>query len=426
LGFTGSEPSTGLMGAGDGGILDQPSTGDASLLYFIDSTPSTTSDPGKPQLYGLYSRHDERILGERDDEEELILDFNTSRCFNCGASDHIVSACPSALNHPLISLSRQLFNFLLDSRGVNGEFKRLHVVEAWKQQRLAWLDCFEPGEVRGSLLRDALGWSGGGPEWLKNMAVWGYPKGWVGKNDPRDAVRTRIQDEFSDHHHLVETEDQDEFLAIFGDDGEVEVNNSSQLAGLGKESATDTPVDEAVSETDSDTSSNYSSISASTSSSLPRDVKHSMRPLISTPCIRRWATYPDSYFSSTLLPVYTGFALPPMSNVSATFTGDRRLLWDRIINTAGPKVQSSNVPPWRHAAAWGAGFPSSLSQSSHASPLDHVPPSKTPPPLPPPPPIPIPSFCQNSSTSVHLTSSPIIPDNDDLHGELDMDLSDSD
>jgi len=139
------------------------------------------------------------------------------------------------------------------------------VVEGKKQQRLDWLDWLEPGQVRGELLREAIGWEegtgeggGGDGQWLRNMAVWGYPKGWTGLRDPRYEVMKRIEGEVENDE---DDEDEDVFV-IFGDAGEEEkITFTTPLLDF-------TPPPQ--------------------------------------PKVHRWASYPTTYFSSALLPIYTG------------------------------------------------------------------------------------------------------------------------
>ncbi|EEB88171.1 hypothetical protein MPER_14137, partial [Moniliophthora perniciosa FA553] len=75
-------------------------------------------------------------------------------------------------------------------------------------------------EIRGYELREALGiddeqgveseadaQAHAQAEWLRNMALWGYPPGWTTQNgrSPQETVRERIQYQFAGD------EDDDEF-----------------------------------------------------------------------------------------------------------------------------------------------------------------------------------------------------------------------
>ncbi|OAX41568.1 hypothetical protein K503DRAFT_668029, partial [Rhizopogon vinicolor AM-OR11-026] len=132
---------------------------DASNMSCLESSPSPCASNVSPNFHidtsgsvvsqelvqlCFYDRHVLSILGETRSPSPEPLDIRC--CFNCGSPDHTISSCPEPHNRPLIALSRQLFNFLHSDRQT-GEPGRLHIVEAWKQQRLEWLEVFQPGEV---------------------------------------------------------------------------------------------------------------------------------------------------------------------------------------------------------------------------------------------------------------------------------------
>jgi zinc finger CCHC domain-containing protein 8 len=230
-----------------------------------------------------------------------------------------------------------------------GDIERIHVVEGRKQEKLDWLDWFEPGQVRGSLLREALGLAedkneGGNVdddgEWLRNMAVWGYPKGWTGERDPRYEVMRRIEGEDDED----EDGDGEDAFVIFGDAGEQE--------------------------------------EITINSSPHPDTKPPIREMLEegppSPKIHRWASYPTTHFSSALLPIYSGYALPPLPTESPQF-----------INDAGNIIYGKDLAP--------------------------RPPSSSPPPLPPPIPPP---------PAVFQTELQVL--GEELDGEAEMDFSDSD
>ena len=135
---------------------------------------------------------------------------------------------------------------------------------------------------------------------------------------------------------------------------------------------------------------------------------------------RRFATYPDSFFSSSLLPIYNGFALPPIiddfasrsavqDTAHGTFTADREALWSRI-TTAQANMTLHNT--------------SSVSSAEYDVP---PPPLSSPPPLPPastPPPLPSsPPSLRPSVTSRVYSCAPTEVGSDD--DSVDMDISDS-
>jgi zinc finger CCHC domain-containing protein 8 len=389
--------------------------------------------------FAFYERDSESVLGDPDKGDNANI-RDARLCFNCGSPDHAVSSCTTTPNYELISLSRQLFNFLQSQRNNNrtGESERIHIVEAWKQQRLHWLEVFNPGQITGSLLREALGLRDGehDGEWLRNMAIWGYPNGWVAERDPRESVSLMIENEGVGN----EDEEDDLTFVIFGEeDGEECLNISSLRCTVDNNLIDERDV--------SDTSSDI------TPSSTESTTVVSSKTNLLASC-RRWALYPPAHFSFALLPVYNGFSLPPLStspsSSSATFTGDRRALWNSITTsglgiTQQKKHSVSEVPPWRLPGAFG---PAPTVNPETSSSLDSYtfhptvlspqlpppPPTRPPPPLPPPPgdlPPPLPSSSSNVQppTSFVYAGEPntctSIP-YDDANDELDMDMSEDD
>jgi zinc finger CCHC domain-containing protein 8 len=300
-------------------------------LFFVDIS-TTANSSYEPYIYGMYQRQTDVILGEEnvDGSEE---GSSQPLCFNCGSPDHAVSTCPFRRDNNLISLSRQYYNFYKDLRGV-ADHPRIHVAEGWQQQRLEWLELFEPGKIRGSLLREAIGPGDG--DWLRNIATWGYPPGWISTSDPRKQVLARIWNEHLDDGYSS----SDEPFYIFGS-AKDEVEDVSRI---GEKIGTfdEKEVDASESET------------ASTSSST------SAKP-------RRWAEYPSSYFSSELLFPYAPQPAPPSSSIewNSIFDGD-----DYYAQLCGLPPPPPNEPP---------------------PPLPPPPPSSCPPPLPPCPPPSLPS-----------------------------------
>lgn len=219
-------------------------------------------------------------------QEDVLPDESQSHqraCFNCGSFQHIVTACPKPLNKELISLARQLYHFSNDHSASPHE--RIHEVEAQRRQRLEWLETFEPGQVRGDLLREALdlrsGDSGEYVEWLRNMTFWGYPRGWSGHTDPREAVRKIIAGEVEEGPELSD----EGSMTIFGDDGDREKILIS-----------------------------HPTLSSSSVDPFP-STAHPSNPTDEPSfdkAARRWATYPDTYFLSSALPIYNGLSLPPL------------------------------------------------------------------------------------------------------------------
>lgn len=319
---------------------------DVVIPFYVDEQPGFWRGFDN---YIIYERHLEEVLGEAAADQEG--DKDVRRCFNCGSPEHAVSACPEPFNRQLVALSRQLFEFY---KGGNGtDFLRIHELGEWKRQRLEWLEEFEPGLIQGSLLREALGLKGDDTgkyvEWLANMSVWGYPRGWVGSVDPRQRVWELIQERAGEG---PETCQAPSLLLIHGDQATPE---ELLLPSY--------PLQKPAASHSDEANSGNSKVQ------------------------QRWAHYPDTYFSSSLLPIYNGMTLPPVGGGSlgdvSTFSHDRAVLWNDI--TTGTK--SHNPPP----------LP--------------PPPATSPPPLPP---ATMPSSAAFNSPGVQL---------DD--GEQDMDLSDS-
>ncbi|KAF9010304.1 hypothetical protein BDZ89DRAFT_1119450 [Hymenopellis radicata] len=341
------------MGQGE---LNSPS----EESFFVDVFPSTESTWAQS---GWYQPHSADILGEKPNEE-LHVNANKSRCFNCGSLEHVVSSCPEPRDSALVALSRQMYEFHKDSTSISfGE--RLHLVEESRRQRLGWLETFKPGQITGDLLRDAI--HPGDGDWLKHIAIWGYPKGWSSSCDPRIEIRKRILNEWSDD----DTFHSD--LSIIMDENDVEEGSSFAKRF--------TPATPTQTEIDDDPEA----------SDLPE---------------QRWAEYPNTEFSSSLLPLYTGFALPPpgsefeeRSNSDSTYSFERRALWNHLTSYSGRPPPPPSAPP--------------------PLPPPPPPPTSEPPPLPPPT-----SLQSFSSSQPVIKHTPVyhsfIPRDDDD----DMDLSD--
>ena len=335
----------------------------------------------------IYERCTSDVLGA-EIEDGPSLDEGVSHCFNCGSTRHMVSSCPTPNNVELIALSRQMYNFFKPSHSV--EQMTISAAAEFKRQRYQWVDSFEPGRVCGPLLREALGLHdddvGSDAPWLKNMADWGYPSGWFSKEDPREQVVRQIDSLFVESLDLGEGSHS---LTIFSDDA-VEVLDIDAL-----------PVHKPPRREDIDRLQD------------PRDspvIWVGQPTQVEVERCRRWASYPTTYFSSDLLPVYNGTRLPPiLPTTSSTFTTERHLLWDRILNdTASTRI--------RGHASHDIG---NRSQHNLSSP---PPPIAPPPPLPPlPRPAPVVNMkADDAPPGAHKLSTA------SRDGESDMELSDSD
>jgi zinc finger CCHC domain-containing protein 8 len=324
------------LGFGEGGCVGLDP-------FYVDKEPGLWRELG---TQAIYERHVQEILGEAipdDDESE-----DSRRCFNCGSPDHNVSSCPEPFNRQLVALSRQMYNFFKGESTT--EFLRIHELAEWQRQRAEWLETFEPGRIRGSLLREALNLrdedEGQYVEWLANIANWGYPRGWLGREDPRSRVWEIIEERAgggdSDAHGST-------FLFIHGEQ--------------------DHPEEVLLQSSEPDTSSMLSHGADESNSST----------------LRRWAQYPATYFSSSLLPIYNGFTLPPIGSTQADVRSSFSSKSQTLRNDLATSAVSEHPPP---------------------------PPSTAPPPLPP------------TLVTPPRTQSKLETSDDD--GESDMNFSDSD
>ncbi|KAI0748677.1 hypothetical protein C8Q80DRAFT_752880 [Daedaleopsis nitida] len=410
------------VGRVGGNTMDPARAVEVGLGYLMPGT-SHYSIPHSPPLY---HRAHEDVLGE--DPEDMCGGGERAaavrRCFNCGSTEHAVSDCPEPFDRALVALSRQLFQFYHGES--SGPFHRLYEVEEWRAKRLKWIGAFAPGEIRGPVLRDALGLEDGDvgedAPWLRNIACWGYPPGWVGAYDPRERVRERIARAGEDDAEEVE-------FAIY-DDGDPERCVLTGFSGVQMHDSDDDYVEN------------------------DEDGEECGDTSLAAPVLKRWARYPDTHFLYSKLPVYTGFTLPPLGSderrhplVSSTYTIDRQTLWQKITSSVdAPASRVDSVPPWRqpalsvhepHLATWACNPPP---PSSTPPP---PPPPSTPPPLPPPSPStppPPPSICAPPAMPFERSGSPPLLytnfstapsdrpievfDAVEVSGDHDMDLSD--
>lgn len=395
------------------------------LPHFTDLTPWGTY-LGQFQPYGVYDRnHLQSALGseqEVEDDEAAASNGTKRVCFNCGVESHAVYNCPKPRNHELIALSRDLYNFTkAQSSQVLIDYRRIHEVEGWRQQRLEWVNSFTPGEIRGELLIEALGHDAlqdaesPAQEWLANMAIWGYPPGWAAPLDPQEEMRRRIM-LGDDNPELSDDDHHDEPFQIYGEDEEPEqVYLRLFIPDMGLESHHRTPgsngtspsKDEELRADELESLDSSSTMQTSSSSEGTR----SSSPSQQLP-FKRWAKYPATHFASELLPIYNGTALPAVQPAFAQDSLDlgsremdyiRDVMWYEIVHN--PKSwNDSDLPP---------------------------PPSSTPPPLPPPPPEHTPPLPPSNTPPPLPPSQPPLqlPPSLDTHeddGEEDMLMSDSD
>ena len=390
--------------SGTGGVGQEERSGDSGAAGRQEDTvilpcfPHAFPDalPAEYESYGIYTRLDaDHALGEADEGNEDEEWKPVSRCFNCGQEEHSVKECPFRLNRELIDLSRQYYQFSKGTLGTTN-WERVHTAEGWRQTRLNWLEDFEPGAIRGKLLCEALG-DGGESEWLRNIAIWGYPKGWVGEHDPREAVRERIWAEYGGGVEL-ELDDAEPFV-IHGDDGAEVVTFRDAFVKVAHEDGLDGEA-EGGSEDEED---HIPPPSVPSKDPSPQ----TEMPKRSPPSIRRWARYPSSHFLSDLLPIHTGFNLPPVNGASTN---------------AYPSLEARRPPATK--------FDWDIWAASHVEPEPPPPPSDEPPPLPPnpgyAPPPPPPLLPQPLPPSMPLLLAKLPCGAVDSSGdESDMDMSES-
>lgn len=291
------------------------------------------------------------------------------RCFNCGATGHSFRSCSEPPDHALISLTRAYYQFFKQSG--EGQPLRIHEVEEWKLQRLRWLEEFDPGEIRGPVLRDALGLLdendlGENAPWLRRIMDWGYPKGWVGSKDPREMVHDRFlngqEDVDYEHDGLLQ-----EFV-VHGEEGEerlqlpcLPISRSTRPASRSATVEYHSAVDAG-----SQSTSSGSTLRSRSSSPIPSSSSGSANEQ------RRWAQYKTSLFISDRLPVYSGKSLPSMNEeseyIGSQVTAQRTLIpgvpqYNMTLATTthcphcANDIEPSNIGfshPWRYPGAFDA------------------------------------------------------------------------
>lgn len=353
--------------------------------------------PNGWEPYGVFERAHTDVLGLAT--LPLSNEFETlSRCFNCGDPDHKITECPIRLNRELIALSRQYYQFY---QGSTTAWKRIHSVEAWRQQRLNWLEEFEPGKIKGELLKEALRDEyANEDEWLKNISLWGYPRGWVSQKDPRELARARIWNE--NEGDAEDDVDCGTTFEIHGDGDVVETLSFRDAFPI----VLHGQFLRAPSSCESRSRSN--SLTATSSSSPPPAAE-----------LIRWAHYPPSYFSSQHLVLYR----PPVPREpwsSTIFENSEAYLY-QFYRAARPPPPPSEAPPPLPPSSPPPPFPPGP-LPPHPLGVPLLPPTSPPPPLPPPPPPPRMSDTEHTGNSFQTISH---DEQDDL-SEADMDFSDSD
>ncbi|KAF4615197.1 hypothetical protein D9613_002614 [Agrocybe pediades] len=356
----GQEPGGDAVGDAQGQTIN------TEPVFFYHSAPASYSHYW--EQFGIYERSIDEVLGEEIPEPDPGQP--QSRCFNCGNPDHKLTECTFPLDRNVVALSRQYYQLYNQGSGAL-DWKKFHADKAWRQQRLDWLEEFEPGKIKGELLKEALDTSQ--DEWLRNISVWGYPPGWISHVHPRERVKTRILAEDEDE---IDEDPEDMSFEIHGEDDCTE--------NLSLENAFKLSMDA----TNSDSGSSESS-------------SESDGEIFTLPSPTRWAEYPPAYFAYYLLAPYQ----PPKTVPTVTWANTSFADTETYLNQfyAPPPPPPSEEPP-------------PLPPSFPAPPLPPYPPSNiSPPPLPasPPPPLPLPP------------PPPKAPNDTADPSESDMDMSDS-
>ncbi|KAF7297671.1 Terpenoid synthase [Mycena kentingensis (nom. inval.)] len=270
---------------GAGGVGEGEERVETEVLPYVEDSSPTNYGVWEPA--GIYERYND------SDQDEIYplggpspppldpYEAARPRCFNCSETTHVLGTCPYLLDKTLVALSRQIFEFEKERAGENTAPRSLREL-AERLERVEWTERFVPGRVSVAL-RAAVRWDqyayeggdvgeddGNGYEWLANMGLWGYPKGWVSATDPRDRMRARI---LREREAAVDDDDEDRVMKIWGEDNETE----------------EVPLSEpdAADETESSTLSDGDPQPAAAHS-------------------RRWAEYPRAYFAWECLTVYNG------------------------------------------------------------------------------------------------------------------------
>ncbi|KAJ3763662.1 hypothetical protein EV360DRAFT_66059 [Lentinula raphanica] len=347
----------------------------SEYLFFKDTSLEQEDYSGN---WGIYSRSIDDVLGVTPEvpvePEDSYNEFRVPRCFNCGSPEHLVASCLEPRDRDLVSLARQmreLYYEVYRRDRIGGDFTgRIYSVEEWRSKRLAWIDQVNPGEIKGPDLREALGIyedkdDGQAQEWLRKMAVWGYPPGWVNSRDPKELMREHVQ---NDHMDDLEAIRHPFYLYHGEDDGD----------------------DEAVvgpSHSDSDVST---------------ESVHGTS--------RRWASYPPLRFPSSLLPVYTNRPLPPAGVKMQSFEYNP-------LPSAGSEINPFEYDPLSPLLSYPP------PPSVRPPPLPPIQPPS--PPTEPPPPLP-PSSPHFQPTTHSATFSTQMLELSAIEYESDMDISDDD
>ncbi|CAE6459096.1 unnamed protein product [Rhizoctonia solani] len=210
----------------------------ALTAWPTQTTQYTTTEPA----FMLGSSQDTSLADDEPpyDPDAEYVQPGTKQCFNCMATTHIVSDCPYKRDHQHVSLARADYG----SRGGNTtRSMRFHEAEEVLKRRTELAKTFEPGYIRGELLRGALGlneYYGGGDEdlpWYHSMCDWGYPPGWVSDRDPRNRIMERINS-----NGRYESNDQFPSLAIFDEYSESLTHLSPGLETLNSKSSASPPL----------------------------------------------------------------------------------------------------------------------------------------------------------------------------------------
>ncbi|KAG8863066.1 hypothetical protein FRB96_009246 [Tulasnella sp. 330] len=339
---------------------------DEEPLFIVDAMPSVSATETDPtyvydcdQNNWMYPiGEDSAALGEVDDDWQL------GTCFNCDSLLHQLTTCPLPRDRFRIEANKRRWAEMRDENSASAGTERFFERPMWVEQRLRWVDEFQPGRIKGPGLREAIGlpslvatdldenlskdkdvempwYDGGNAEGSGGgMMFWGYPPGWTGTEDPVELMRARIMRPSEDSLGM---EAEPVTLELHGDEDKT---TSPEVILLNSINATTHPLLQYVVSPDK--------LSPSTDAILKA---------------KRWAYYHTTLFSSDLLTISNvSCPLPPPppsqpqpspspAASSSTFTQDRRNLWAALINkspagdAALPSIASSRIPasnlPWR-------------------------------------------------------------------------------
>ncbi|KAK8864293.1 hypothetical protein IAR55_001539 [Kwoniella newhampshirensis] len=218
-----------------------PRHGVVEMGWDVDLVPRTSVVEGDTSEV-IY---DEPIQSDAGMDKRRNDHISNQQCWNCLKYGHSVANCPEPRNHAQIQISRETFlyqkGYAMPESAIPTleTYLLMRVTSEEKQRRLKLLDRFRPGRISEDL-KDAVCEVGlveedGGElddadllvnqvmrrreqwDWVKGIARWGYPPGWIAGKDPIEEVRRRIDllQEYDSPFENAEN-DTDDLLNIYG------------------------------------------------------------------------------------------------------------------------------------------------------------------------------------------------------------------